>query len=87
MIYSIKNKDDLKNLEELNDLQSKAKEDRLIEKIVKQGFHYDVKDFFEPITDSIKNTSEDITKTIMETSNKNNKALENLYEKSFEIDG
>ena len=80
MIYAIKNTDDLKDLEELDDLQSKVKQVRLVEKLGKQGYHYDVKEKLEPLTDTIKNTSQDITKTITEFYNKNNKALENLNE-------
>ena len=38
MIYSIKNKNALKNLEELEDLQLKVIQFRLVEKLGKQGF-------------------------------------------------
>ena len=58
MIYSIKIKDDLKDLEELADLQSKVKQVRLEEKLGKQGFHYDTKQLFEPITKTIKDTNQ-----------------------------
>ena len=44
-----------------------------------------MKKVFEPITKSLENTSQDITKTITETSNKNNKAIENLNNKLLEI--
>ena len=40
---------------------------------------------FEPMTDAIKNTSQDITKTITETSMTNNKAIENLNNKLLEV--
>ena len=43
MIYSVKYEDDLQDLEELADLQSKVKQVRLEEKLGKQGFHYDTK--------------------------------------------
>ena len=59
----------------------RLRRNRLVEKLGKQGYHYDVKEQFEPVTDTIKTTSEDITKTITGTSIKNNKALENLNEK------
>ena len=72
IIYAMKNDDDLKDLEELDDLQSKVKQVRLVEKLGKQGYHYDIKDLFEPVTDTIKNTAEDITKTMTETSIENN---------------
>ena len=40
---------------------------------------------FEPVTKSLENTSQDITKTITETSIKNNQAIENLSNKLLEI--
>ena len=40
MIYAIKNKDGLRDVEELEDLQSKVKQLRVVEKLGKQGFHY-----------------------------------------------
>ena len=85
MIYAREIKDDLKDLEKLNNLQSKVKHVRLVEKLSKQGYHYDISELFEPVTDTIKNTCEDITKTITETSIKNNKALESLNEKVLEL--
>ena len=40
---------------------------------------------FEPVTKSIEDFSEEVTKTLAETSNNNNKALENLNKKLLEI--
>ena len=40
---------------------------------------------FEPLTNTIENTSENLTKSITETSIKNNKALEKLNDKLLEI--
>ena len=85
MIYAIKNREDLKELDELDDLKSKGKQVRLLEKICKQGYNCDLKELFEPITDTIKNTSEDITKSITETSIKNDKALEKANENVLEL--
>ena len=53
MIYSIKNKDEFKDLEESEDLQSKVKQVRLVEKLGKQGFHYDIKEVLERITKAV----------------------------------
>ena len=39
----------------------------------------------EPVTKSLENTSQDITKTITETSMTNNKAIENLNNKLLEM--
>ena len=44
-----------------------------------------IKKVFEPGTDTIKNTSEKITKNLTESSFKNNRALENLNNKPLEI--
>ena len=54
-------------------------------KIGKQNFHEGIKEVFEPLTDTLKNTSENITKTITENSVKNNQAIENLNNKHLEI--
>ena len=40
-----------------------------------------MKKLYEPLTDTIKNVSENITKTLTENSINNNKAIENLNEK------
>ena len=85
MIYAVKNKDDLKDLEGLDDLQSKVKQVRLVEKLGKQGYRYDIKELFEPITKSNKDASEEVTKNMTESSIKNNQALENINKKLLEI--
>ena len=43
-----------------------------------------MKNEFEPVTDAIKNTSDDLTKTMMLTSIETNKALSNLNDKLLE---
>ena len=62
MLISIKNRDDLGKGEELISLQNQVKEVRIQDKSVKQSFHEDMKKIYEPLTDTCKNTSEDITK-------------------------
>ena len=84
-MYAIKNIDDLENLNELVSLQSQVKAVRLEDMLGKQNFHEDMKKVFEPITKSLDNTSQDITKTITETSIKNNLAIERLNEIFLEI--
>ena len=44
-----------------------------------------MKKVFEPVTKTLESTSQDITKTITETSIKNNQVIENLNEKVLEI--
>ena len=54
-------------------------------KLGKQIFHEDLKKRFEPVTKSHESSSQDLTKTITETSIKNNQAIENLNNKLLEI--
>ena len=81
MTYSIKNKDELKDLDELDNLQSKVKQVRLVQKLGKQCYYYNKKELFEPIKDD----SEDVTGTMIESSKENNKALKSLNNKLLEI--
>ena len=85
MIYSIKDRKDLEELNELASLQDQVKVVKLKDKLGKQNFHEDMKKVFEPVTKSIENTSENITKTLTENSINNNKAIENLNEKILEL--
>ena len=85
MLYSIKDREDLKNLEELVSLENQVKVVRLQDKIGEQNFHEDLKKVFEPVTKSLENTSENLTKAITETSIKNNLAIENINNNLLEI--
>ena len=85
MLYSIKDREDLENLNELASLQDQVKTARLQDKLGKQNFHEVMKKVLEPVTKSFENTSQDITKTITETSLKNNQAIENIDNKLLEI--
>ena len=85
MLYSIKDREDLENLEDLVSLQNQVKVVRLQDKLGKQNFHEDMKNVFEPVTKPLENTSQDITKTVTETSIKNYQAIENLNNKLLEI--
>ena len=85
MLYSIKDREDLENLEELVSLENQVKVVRLQDKLGKQNFHEDMKKVFEPVTKSLENTSENLTKTITERSTKNNQAIEKLNDKLLEI--
>ena len=78
MLFPIKDREDLQKLNELVSLQNQVKVVRLQDKLGKQIFHEDMKKVFEPVTKSLKNTSQDITKTITESSIKNNQVIENL---------
>ena len=85
MMYSIKNRDDLEEVEGMASLENQVEKLRLKDKLGKQNFHKDMKKLYEPITDTIKDTSRVITKTITETSIKNNKAISDLNEKVLEL--
>ena len=85
MLYSIKNREDLENLNELVSLQDQVKVVKLQDKLGEQNFHEDLKKVFEPVTKSLENTSENITKAITETSIKNHQAIENINNNLLEI--
>ena len=85
MLYSIKNIEDLEKLNEAVSLQKQVHEVRLQNKLGDQNFHENMNKLFKPMTDAIKNTSENIRKTITENSINNNKAIENLNEKILEL--
>ena len=85
MLFAINNREDLDKLEELASLQDQVKVVRLQDKLGKQNFHEDMKNVFEPVTKSLENTSENLTKAITESSKENNLALENLNNKLLEI--
>ena len=50
MLYSIKDREDLENLNKLASLQDQVKAVRLQDKLGKQNFHEDMKKVFEPVT-------------------------------------
>ena len=85
MLFPIKDREDLEKLNELILLKDQVQEVRLQDKLGEQNFHEDMTKVFEPLTDTLKKTSENITKTITESSINNNKAIENLNEKILEL--
>ena len=85
MMFPIRNVEDLQNLNEAVLLQNHVKDVRLQEKLEKQNFHEDMTEVFEPLNNTLKKTSENITKTITEFSIDNNKAISDLNEKILEL--
>ena len=77
MLYSIKNVEDLKNLNELVSLQNQLSEVRLRHKLGEQNYHEDTKKLFKAMTD--------VKKTLTDNSIIINKAIENLNEKILEL--
>ena len=85
MLFPIRNVEDLQNLNEAVSSQNQVKVVRLQDKLGNQNFHEDMTKVFEPLTDTLKKTSENITKSITENSINNNKAIENFNEKILEL--
>ena len=85
MLFPIRNVEDLQKINEAVTLQNQVKVVRLQDKLGKQNFHDDRTKVFEPLTDTLKKTSENITKTITESSINNNKAISDLNEKILEL--
>ena len=85
MLFPIKDREDLEKLNKLASLQDQVKVVRLQDKLGKQNVHENMKNLYEPLTDTIKNTSEKITKTSTESSKENNLALEYSNNKLLEI--
>ena len=84
MTFPNKN-EDLQKLNELISLKNQVQIYRLQDRLGEQNYHEDAKKIYRPLTDTIKNTSENSTKTITETYIKNNKGTENLNEKLLEL--
>ena len=80
MLFAIKKREDLENLEELASLKNEVDDLHLQEKLDKQNFLETLKRLQEPLIDTIKNTSENLMETITETYINNNEAIENLNE-------
>ena len=85
MMLPIRNIEDLQNLNEAVSLQNQVKVVRLQDKLGTQNFHENMEEVFEPLTDTLKKTSDNIAKTITENSVNNNKAIENLNENILEL--
>ena len=85
MLFPIRNVEDLQNLNEAVSLQNQVKVVRLQDKLGEQNFHDDMTKVFEPLNDTLKETSENITKTITESSINNNRAISDLNEKVLEL--
>ena len=85
MLFPIKSREDLEKLNELVSLQDQVKTVRLQDKLGEQNFHEDMKKVFGPVTKTLENTSQNLTKAISESSKENNLLLENVNNKLLEI--
>ena len=80
MLFPIKNIEELEQLNDLVSLQNQVSKVRLQDKPGKQKYQYNAENLQEPLIDTIKDTSENLTKAITEKSVNNNKAIGNLNE-------
>ena len=67
MLYSIKDREMLEKLEELASIQNQVKVVSLPDRLAKQNSHEDMKKVFDPVTKSIKEVSEEVTKILITT--------------------
>ena len=75
----------MEKLNKLVSLQIKEKALGLQDNLWKQEFHDDMKEIFEPVTKSIKDVCENVTKTLMVTSEEHNNTLVNVNSKLLYI--
>ena len=76
MTFALIKREGLKELNKLASLQAQANVFRLQDKLGKQNFHEDIEKVFEPKTKAIQKICGYLTKTLTETSIKNNQAIE-----------
>ena len=62
MLFAIENREDFEKSNKLVSLKSKVKAVRLQDKLGKLNFHENVKKVIKPVTKSIKNVFEEVTK-------------------------
>ena len=82
---SNKDREDLQKLNELISFKNQVQEVRLQDKLGEQNYHENAQKLLKPMTDTIKNTSENITRNLTGNSINNNKAIEILNEKILEL--
>ena len=85
MLYPIDNREDLQKLDEAVSLQNRIKAVRLQDKLGEQNYHQIAEKLYKSLTDTIKGTSENLSKTITEIFINNDKAIENINEKILEL--
>ena len=85
MLYPINYREDSQKLGEAVSLQNQVKAVRLQDKLGEQNYHQNAEKLYKPLTDTIKDTSENLTQTITETYINNNKAIEKINGKFLEL--
>ena len=61
MLFPIKNRQELEDLKELASLKNQEEEVRLQDNLGKQNYYQNTTKLFKPLTDAVKNTSENLT--------------------------
>ena len=77
-VVFMREREDLRTLKELVLLEKQLQEVRLQDKLRKQNYHIKTEKLFEPVTDTMKVTAENLTKSMTESFIMNDKALKNL---------
>ena len=67
MLFAIKDREDLEKIEDLGSLKNQMEERRLKDKLGTRIFHESPKKLHDSLTDTIKTTSENLTKFNTET--------------------
>ena len=84
-MFPINNAENLEKLNKLVSLENQVKAVRFQDRLGEQNHLQNVEKLYEPLSDTIKYTSENSTKTITETYIHNNKAIENFNENFLEL--
>ena len=85
MMFPFKNVENLQKLNESVSLERQVKAVTLRDKLGEQNYHQNTEKIDKLLTDTIKDTSENLRQTIRKTYINNNKAIENLHEKILEL--
>ena len=86
MMFPIRNVEKLQKLNEAVSLQNQVKAVSLRDKLGEQNYHEDAKKLFKPMTDAIKDTSDNLRETLTETSIRKQSNRE-FKRKNFRNDG
>ena len=84
-MFWFENREDSENSNEIVSLKSQVRELRSQDESRKQIFHEDLKNVFKPVTNTKKDLSEDVSKTMMVTSEENISTLLYLNNKLLDV--
>ena len=81
-VVFMREREDLRTLKKLVLLENQLQEVRLQDELGKQNYRIKTEKLFEPVTDTMKNTDENLTKAMTESFIMNDKAL-NILNDNF----